>query len=387
MSTTDRSLQLDDLIGTSISEFDIADDVRELAVSRHEAVGAWLDDYWGATPSNGAVYPQGSFRLGTVVRPITPGAEYDIDLVCRRDLAKSSTTQKDLKFDVGHGLGLYVASSPDGSPSRSEGKRCWTLEYPHEPFHMDVLPALPDPDGVANAILLTDRELREWQHSNPIDYATWFHRRMERELVKLREAAAMAKRMDVADVPEWKVKSTLQRTVQALKRHRDVRFAETPKVSPASIIISTLAAKAYRDSGSLYDVLVDVTTKMPGLVEQRDGVYWVANPVQPEENFADRWRSDPARARAFFDWVALAAADFSDYGAELGVDRVLEKVSRTLGQAPARFAGERLGVKLAGVRDAGALTFGGGTGMLGATGGRRVPSHTFHGDAPKIDQS
>jgi len=268
MLATDRTQQLDQILGTSIAEFDIADDVYTRAVDRYLQLAAWLANYWATSRSAGEVYPQGSFRLGTVVRPIDPRDSYDIDLVCRRDIAKDSTTQQALKSDVGTGISLYVASSPEGTPIRQEGKRCWTLDYPFEPFHIVVLPALPDYLGAKNGILLTDRELREWQRSNPIDYASWFFRVMQREYVQLREG--LAKQMDVADVPEWKVKTTLQRSVQALKRHRDRFFADTPDDRPASIIVTTLAARSYRGAGPLFEVLVDVTAKMPALIERRD---------------------------------------------------------------------------------------------------------------------
>ena len=380
MLTADRNEQLDQLLKTSIADFGIPGAVYLRAVDRYEDVGAWLSEYWAASPTDGIVYPQGSFRLGTVVQPINPRDEYDVDLVCRRDIVKESTTQAALKQDVGKGLNLYVASGPDGSPSRSEGKRCWTLNYPREPFHMDILPALPDVDGRANAILLTDKDLREWQHSNPIDYASWFQERMREEFLDLREA--IAKRMDVAEVPSWRVKTTLQRTVQALKRHRDLFFSERPKDRPASIIITTLAAKAYRGGGTLYEVMLDITHKMPGLIERRNGVYWVENPVHPDENFADRWRGHPGRDRRFFEWMEQAQADFGGYGAELGVDRMLEKIAKSFGEGPAKRAGGILGSGLSRAREAGLLGMGAGTGLLSTATRRPVPQHTFHGDPP-----
>ena len=138
--------QLDALIGTSIAELDIPEHLYELAVSRYEQVGDWLSErYWDDPACE--VYPQGSFRLGTVVRPIDPAVDYDIDLVCRLGLQKESTTQADLKRDVGLGLTAYVNNGADGKPSVKERKRCWTLEYRTDPFHMDVLPAIPDADG------------------------------------------------------------------------------------------------------------------------------------------------------------------------------------------------------------------------------------------------
>jgi hypothetical protein len=382
MLTADSNTQLDDLLGFSIADFDIPDHVYQLAVARYEDLGAWLSDYWDASPEDGIVYPQGSFRLGTVVQPVNGTDEYDVDLVCRRDIAKPFTTQAALKADCGHGIAGYAASGPNGSPSRSEGKRCWTLNYWGESFHMDVLPAIPNTDDGGNSIWITDRDLRLWQPSNPIDYADWFHRRMRNELLRMREA--VAKRMDVADVPAWRVKTTLQRTVQALKRHRDLYFADSPEDKPASIIITTLAAMAFTGGDALYEVLADVTAKMPGLVEVRNGVYWIANPVQPDENFADRWRNNPGRDQSFFRWMEQVQEDVTGYGSERGIDEVLSKIAKSFGERPSQRAGEYLGSGTARARETGMLGMAAGTGLLGVVSRptRPVPQHTFHGSLP-----
>ena len=145
-----------------------------------------------------------------------------------------------------------------------------------------------------NAIWLTDKDLHLWQPGNPIDYADWFYSVMAQAFFE--EQARVAKRMDIADVPAWQVRTALQRTVQALKRHRDMHFAKSPKDKPASIIITTLAARGYAGVLPLRGAC-HVTAKMPGLVEVRTGNYWVANPVHPEENFANRWRRHPGRDR------------------------------------------------------------------------------------------
>jgi hypothetical protein len=245
---------------------------------------------------------------------------------------------------------------------------------------MDVLPAIPDAEGVPNSILLTDRSLRHWQHSDPVDYATWFHRRMRQEFLERREALAKARQRDVAEVPEWQVKTTLQRAVQTLKRHRDIYFQGNPKERPASIIITTLAARAYRGGGNLYEVVADIAGRMPTLVERRNGVWWVPNPAHAKENFADRWRTHPQRASRFFDWMEQVNTDLADLTGGRGFDRVIEKLAASLGQSPVREAAERIGSAMVAERAAGRLTMASGTGMLGVGGATRVREHTFHGD-------
>jgi hypothetical protein len=220
-----------------------------------------------------------------------------------------------------------------------------------------------------------------WQFSDPIGYADWFHTVMRTEWME--ERAVLAKSMDVATVPVWKVKTTLQRTVQALKRHRDIYFVDDLTDRPASVIITTLAALAFRGGTSIYEVLLDVTATMPNLVEERNGTYVVSNPVQPKENFADRWQRYPGRARKFFEWIDRAQTDFTSLGTERGVDTVLEKVAKSFGERAATSAGRLAGTALLESRRTGELAMAGITGALVVGSGRRVRPHTFHGDPPR----
>jgi hypothetical protein len=65
---------------------------------------------------------------------------------------------------------------------------------------------------------------------------------------------AEALKANIEDVPEWRVKTPLQRAVQLLKRHRDVYFAGDYENRPISIIITTLAAHAYKNQENVSGV-------------------------------------------------------------------------------------------------------------------------------------
>jgi hypothetical protein len=378
MFNTQQEL-LDGLLGSSIASLDITDAEYQSAVSRYIRLGAYLCEYWGQSEIGGVIYPQGSMNLGTVTRIVHRNDEYDLDAVCVREFAKTSITQAGLKADVGHGLQLFCKSEPTDDPELDdEGKRCWTLMYPGQPFHLDVLPSLPDPDNRPNGIILTDRTVKKWQHSNPLDYAAWFRRVMAEEFVERR--AAFAKRMDLKDVPDWKVKTTLQRSTQALKRHRDIHFSDCLDDRPPSIVLTTLAARAYRGRGSLYEVLRDITTRLPEMVDYRHGIPVVVNPIQPLENFAERWATDPRKAELFFDWAAVAAADFGGLGTDLGVDRIITKVAAAFGERPAAFASKEYGMGMFKASNSGRLGMAAGTGTLMTGAGRPVRRHSFRGD-------
>src|SRR5690554_7797512 len=94
------------------------------------------------------VYPQGSFELGTVIKPMTDGDEYDIDIVCALDHTPSVWAQRDLKYHVGKEIKDY-AKAQSFNERPVEGKRCWTLNYANQArFHLDVLPAKPEAKGM-----------------------------------------------------------------------------------------------------------------------------------------------------------------------------------------------------------------------------------------------
>ena len=84
---------------------DISETRYKEAEGHYKAIGEWLGkDDSPLAPYSPEIYPQGSFRLGTVVKPISDNDEYDIDLVCQLELSKQEVTQKELKQMIGDRL-------------------------------------------------------------------------------------------------------------------------------------------------------------------------------------------------------------------------------------------------------------------------------------------
>jgi hypothetical protein len=243
------------LFTDAVDGLDIPPALRDLAVLKYEEVGNWLGKTGGG---DWQIYPQGSFRLGTVVQPEGPGQEYDIDLVCLWGAAPEDLIPSALKGEVGAMLGGYLDSksagqATDGPAKCASSRRCWTLHYPDDGFHMDVLPAAPG--AGTTGIRLTDEVIGDWQYSNPIGYSRWFRSRSE-EMRRLLEKAARA--VNVAEVPDWQVRTTLQRLVQVLKWHCAAHFGGHADDRPPSILITTLAAQAYQGEEDLFTALMEV---------------------------------------------------------------------------------------------------------------------------------
>lgn len=372
--------QLDFLLRGTIRQLDIPPALYLEAVDRYRHVAQFLGAGEEFDDADLLIYPQGSFRLGTVVLP-TQGGDYDIDLVLRVSIAKEATTQAALKEFAGQRLAEYVAAAAS-VPILREGGRCWTLKWRR--FHMDVLPSLPNPADLPSGILLTDRDLRAWQVSNPIGFAEWFHGRMREQFIQRRKVLAADRAAKVEEVPAWEVKTTLQEAVQVLKRHRDLYFATRPSLKPPSILITTLAAHAYAGHDNLFEAVLHIAPRMAQFVENRHGIGWVANPVLPAENFADRWRTNPELRTAYEAWALQAIRDLEEAATRRGLDMVVERLSDGFGPE-VRKAAESFGRAHKSAREAGTLASAGVTGLLVPAGSastvreRTVPDHTFYG--------
>lgn len=340
--------KLASILQTSADKLNIPDHVYEDATLKYEDVGEHLaaddSDLRDYKPQ---IYVQGSFRLGTVVQPYGQCDEYDIDLVCQLEMKKESVTQQDLKAKVGNRLKKREDLAKILEPSR----RCWILDYPSAAgmpsFHMDVLPSIPNEERSPTGILLTDTEHTKWQKSNPIAYAEWFKKRMAVSFRVRKAALAETMLASIEEVPDWQVKTPLQCCVQILKRHRDIHFEKKPDVKPVSIILTTLAAHAYQNEEDIFDALIGIAKSMPNFIENRDGRWWVQNPVDDGENFADKWNEYPERKTAFLAWLQKVSVDFANVSKAETVAHGLIMLDEALGRQTMDKVATELGVKRA----------------------------------------
>ncbi|MFC3746974.1 nucleotidyltransferase [Paenibacillus sp. GCM10012306] len=322
-----------------VERLDLPDSAYDKAKKRYEDLGEWFNrDNSKLSSYDVHIFPQGSFMLGTAIRPIGEEDEYDLDLACklRQGISKSSHTQEQFKKIVGEELEAYRKARGITEPLVSK-HRCWRLEYRDDiSFHLDIVPAIPL-DELNKAILLESMNNRgtkesiakgasekaisitddrdpnynkivvEWNISNPVGYSMWFN-----EQNYITESYALLEKAQVDEVPIYRHKTPLQRCIQILKRHRDIMFGDDES-KPISIIITTLAARAYNGESNIYIALTNILEKMASMINSHSPR--VPNPVNPEEDFADRWSMPECRhlnlEENFTIWLQQAQRDLN----------------------------------------------------------------------------
>jgi hypothetical protein len=305
--------ELNDIYERFAQAIDISEELFKKTVNEYRAMSNWIDE---ETPYYTVhIYPQGSFALGTVVKPLTDEDEYDLDLVC--EFADDyELSAKQLKVDI---LKPFLLRYKKTTTDIVEKRRCWCVEYDHfKGFHMDVIPAYKLPQYVNITDKDEEQNTYEYIGSNPQEYINWFRSRMAVH----RQKILLEKRFDdirsqaeIDDITEFTIKTPLQKAIQILKRHRDMMFSnDDSNCTPISIIITTIMAQVYNNEDNIFDTLSEFFSKAKIYIDSnfKDGQYHIDNPSytgEDKENFADKWNEHPERAEAFFKWLKKATID------------------------------------------------------------------------------
>lgn len=300
-----NSEKINEMYEEIADELNISDAIFESANRSYKALGEYLNN--NLEDYKLVIFPQGSMRLGTLIKPIDNADDYDLDAVCK--VYHDFDSPEDLKNLIGD-----VLKNSDRYSKmlvKEEGKRCWTLKYSEDAnFHMDILPSMPNAQMYNNSILITHKEDGKYTFmvSNPEDYATWFDKLQEKERRILFEREKREFSTKVEDLKKYKIRTTLQKTIQILKRHRDIKYSnvspEEKDNKPISIIITTLVGYLYTGNENILDLICKFVNDFHKYIEiDENGKYIIRNPINEEENFADKWAIYPQRKDAFYSWV------------------------------------------------------------------------------------
>jgi Second Messenger Oligonucleotide or Dinucleotide Synthetase domain len=366
--------QLDDLLFRICKELQLDDTRYSLAERSYESVGRVMEANGAISKLQPLIYPQGSMSLRTTVKPLV-GDEYDLDFVCEfssaTDAFRSPVAALDLIEFALKSNGIYASMI-------RRKNRCVRLNYAHE-FHLDILPACRDLRRGGTCILVPDRKLEAWTPTNPKGYIQWFELRSQRRL-----ARSLDKAMPLPELESAHQKPPLKLCVQLLKRWRDVRFSDSMKIAPISVVLTTLAGMNYRGDRSLSQTMGSILTEISKSVRSAFPRLVVVNPTNVDEDFSDCWDSQPEAYRAFVAAIAEFSAQWNQLLLTRGIDKVARILEGLFGEDLAKNVVEKQTMDVQKARSSGTLGMKGASGILTAA---VLPSvipvrpTTFYGDS------
>ena len=236
------------------------------------AVSAYLRDN---LPGYQKMEKQGSYALGTLIKPVDDNDEYDADI----QIVMNPNSQWEAK-DYVLAINRSLAGNKTYADKLRLKTRCVTVDYAGN-FHLDVVPRAT----IKGKHYVCNRIDNKFEETDGNGYRDWFN---ERNHI---------------------TGGNLKRVVRLLKHLRDHKNSFTAK----SILLTTLAGNTIRpaDEGTeavstVADALETILSRMNDYLQRHPNMPEIKNPVLPTENFNRHW--DQRRYANFRDRIQSYAA-------------------------------------------------------------------------------
>lgn len=320
------------------------------------------------------MYPHGSFRLKTTVKPLSEN-EYDLDFVVEIPSGVMMTPQQLYNH-------IYRILSNDGvhNDMVEMKSRCIRVNYAND-FHMDIMPGqVINKD--TNEIIVPDRELKRWyHHSNPIGYAEWFEEQAKTQILydidRQRIYKASAEPLSEQEIVTRL--EPLRRAVQLIKRYRDV-YCEKNSAEPVrSIVICTLMGHISSSYSSEIDIITDFCSYVKGKISEAKGKpFEVKNPVV-NEVLTEKWTEEKQTYKDFVDMMKCLTNDIHELASATINTDIVVLVKKMFGESITNTVIKEQAENVSQHRDAGTLAVS-STGLLNTENvGATVKKNTFYG--------
>lgn len=290
-----KNAQIDDLLARAAEKLQLDKTRKEKMESSYNAVQEVLEnDPFFFNSKNFEIYPQGSVRIGTTVKPLS-NKVFDLDIVLH---IKDRVYEQTNPMVVFNELKRVLQENGTYKEKVELKTRCVRLNYSGD-YHMDILPGCQYGVNDENKIVIPDRELKEWLISNPRGYSKWFLNKAETVTKTLLEKAYAAEEIPADD---FATKKPLQRAVQIIKRYRDLFFEESPDYATSSIVLTTLAGQLYQNQESIFETIDSIVSQIyikVNLSRLKKRIK-VLNPVDKDEDFTDKWEREP---KYYFEFI------------------------------------------------------------------------------------
>lgn len=372
-------------------ELSITQTMLDKAVTSYTALGnhiKYSNEEWDVS-----VYPQGSFELGTVIKPLNADEQYDVDLVVL--VKRPEFSPQELRENI-RGL---LESHGRYEGKIQEKKPCIRIQYADSSqFHMDIASAKNGGGNQNDEIQISriDEDLMYYYDpSNPKGYVEWFKKVMNYEKILLEKRALLAEaETDIEKIELTQIHSSLQKSIQILKRHRDIYFAKkaNSEDKPSSVVITTLCGLSYESEMSYKSNKDNVYITIKNMLNNFDNVIkhsfedgWILNnPSMSDENFLKKWKDNRDLKSAYDNWLRQAKLDIltnPEKFIETDQNELRAGIFESFGESVGKDAFMRYGEEMGELAKTGALKFNAANASITTSDGdRSYNKHTYFGE-------
>ena len=242
---------------------------------------------------------QGSYALGTLIKPVDDNDEYDADI----QIVMNPNPQwgpKDYVLEINRTL----AGNKNYADKLRLKTRCVTVDYAGD-FHLDVVPRVT----INGNHYVCNRTDNRFEETDGNGYRDWFN---EKNRI---------------------TGGNLKRVVRLLKHLRDHKNSFTAK----SILLTTLAGNTIKASdegttgvSTVADTLETVLSRMNDYLQQHPNMPVIKNPVLPSEDFNRHW--DQRRYANFRNRIQSYAQTAKQAKAEPSAEKAIKLWQELFGE-------------------------------------------------------
>ena len=234
---------------------------------------------------------QGSYALGTLIKPVDDNDEYDADIQIVMN-PNPKWEAKDYVLEINRTL----AKNKTYADKLRLKTRCVTIDYAGD-FHLDVVPRVTK----GGKHYVCNRIDNKFEETDGNGYREWFN---EKNRI---------------------TGGNLKRVVRLLKYLRDHKNSFTAK----SILLTTLAGNTIKASdegttavSTVTDTLETILSRMDSYLQQHPNMPTIKNPVLPTEDFNRHW--DQRRYANFRNRVQSYAQTAKQAKAEPSAEKAIK---------------------------------------------------------------
>lgn len=308
--TENKEVQMDHLLNEMAKALQLDETRYNRMIASYEAIKKWIEgDELFFNPYKYEVYPHGSVRVFTTVKPIGK-LEFDLDIVIHFN--DSYISHSPLKIYTE--LIRRLNENETYKKILEKKNRAIRLNYSGD-FHMDIMPGIQSSAFNVNKIKIPDIDLGMWVFSNPRGFAEWFMFKANLVKESLLERSLKSEKIQSDNFND---KKPLQRAVQLIKRYRDIYFENDNKYQPRSIILTTIAGQMYNGEDSIFETIENIINRIKSSFQQEFRIK-IFNPVDNDEDFTDKWDSEPEYYEAFKEFINHLDKEWQKLKMENGV--------------------------------------------------------------------